>query len=796
MSTGPTRETTTHETPAREAPPRGPSVSVIVLTLDRVASLVNVLESLRWQTYTQFEVVVVVGPCTDGTIAALEPYADELVVVHNPERNISMSRNLGASAATGEILAFLDDDEIPWPTWLHDLVAGLKSDDSLGAVGGAVYGPNGRDLDWLYCSADLYGTAHLSTVGPTHMVPLDLDDPARQRIQYFPGGNNAFRRAAFDAVGGFDEGYTYYLDETDMFVRMHQSGWGLRQLTNAGIQHLLLQGIARDNTQQRTTNWIVILSSRVRFAIKHALRLAGPERVIDELSEWAPHVRNAIGDGPVLSEFNAHFEAGIQSIRDASAQPTTPEEPSTASHYVARVHEASEQRLFGVRATPASAHVVVATGLAPNAADMLEVVQSARQMVALGHWTRIIRPGNESVTRWADGLWIHELEWTYDEVVWAATVRAELDEIHAQQPINVVMTDQALASGESWVHLPLAGTEPTPAVPAAMRTTSPRSLVKQVATSPRLVIAQLVGGAGNELFQLAAALSITSAANVRTVANAATHLLSASDLLPGFEVSATELELELMGLRDPAMTSQTRLRKRLVMAAAAPMHRRTSERTVNQHGLLAMAFAAPPPGAKQARVLDGYFQHPGWYRPGDQVILEALLQRSPAEWAQFASSQRYNVVCFRQGDYVPLGWALPAEYYDEAMPLIGNELPLAVVGDDLAFNARMVAQYRERGNRIMRPPRLCDKPPINDFWVLAGATNIVMANSTFCWWATRVGDSFREKSHTPRIVASPRSWIAGVPHQMIEPSWTPVDDTLELLRPDPTAQRSTGQHRP
>lgn len=770
-----------------------PTVSVILLTLDRAASLLNVLESLRWQTYTRFEVVVVVGPCTDGTIAALEPYRDELIVVHNPERNISISRNIGASAATGEILAFLDDDEIPWPTWLHDLVTGLTSDDSLGGVGGAVYGPNGRDLDWLYSSADLYGTAYISIDSPTHLAPFDPDDPARQRLVYFPGGNNAVRRQALDDVGGFDEAMAYYLEETDMFVRMHQAGWGLRQLTNAGIQHLLLPGVARDNNQQRTTNWVAILRSRVHFASKHALGIVGVDPLIAELSEWAPHVRNAIGNGPALSEFDAAFETGMQSIRDAGASALTCDPTATASHYGARTRDACEQRLFGSHVTSASANIVVATGTNPSAAETLDLVRSAGEMVALGHWTHIIRPGNESATRWDDGLWIHELEWTYDESQWAAAVRSELERIQAQQAINVVISDQTFEADATWVQIPLPGTKPRAATApsAAVVTMSPSSLVKQVAAAPRLVVAQLIGGAGNELFQLAAALSITAAANVRTMPNTVGHLLSASDLLPGFVASATDLELELLGLRDPAMTSHTRLRKRFIIGAAAPLRRRVSSRTANQHGLIATAFAAPAPGAKRARVLDGYFQHPDWYRPGDQIVLEALLQRSPADWARLASAQRYNVVCFRQGDYVPLGWALPAEYYDEAMPLIGNALPLAIVGDNREFNQRMVAQYVVRGHSIMRPSRLSDNPAINDFWVIAGATNVVMANSTFCWWATRVGDAFRASAQTARIVACPRNWIAEVPHQLLESSWTPVDDTLELLRPLATADRTT-----
>lgn len=309
-----------------------------------------------------------------------------------------------------------------------------------------------------------------------------------------------------------------------------------------------------------------------------------------------------------------------------------------------------------------------------------------------------------------------------------------------------------------------------------------RSLTRRVSEAAHVVVVRLLGGAGNELFQYAAALSISDVANVRTIANASDHLLSAEVLLPGFIRAGSDLELELLGLRDPAMTSETRLRKRVVMRAVKPMQRFVARRTVNQHGELAAAFAPPSAGLRRPRMLDGYFQHPGWFTPGDQVVIDALLDNAPAGWAELARTVHYNAVCFRRGDYEPLGWMLPTEYYDMSMPHLSKAVPLVVIGDDTSFNESMVAHHRHRGYLATSLPQLSDNAAVNDFWTLAGAANVVMANSTFCWWATRVGDASRAATHQPRTVVCPRSWLSGASHEMIQPGWTAMNDTLELLR--------------
>ncbi len=84
------------------------------------------------QTYTNFEVVLVNGPSTDNTEEIAKSYN---VRYYTAPYNISISRNVGIKNAAGEILAFIDDDAVPEPRWLEDIVEGYRKNPDAGAIG-------------------------------------------------------------------------------------------------------------------------------------------------------------------------------------------------------------------------------------------------------------------------------------------------------------------------------------------------------------------------------------------------------------------------------------------------------------------------------------------------------------------------------------------------------------------------------------------------------------------------------------------------------------------------------------
>ena len=759
------------------------AVSVIIPTLDRCRSLISLLEALRWQTMTSFEVVVVVGPCSDETERLLQSYAETIRVVHNLERNVSMSRNIGITASMGDILAFIDDDEIPEPTWLEELVAGF-TDDSVGAVGGAVLGINGRDLDWLWCSADMYGAAYLSVDEPTHLQQGDGADPARQRVQYFPGGNCAIRRVALNAIEGFDEAIVYYLDETEMFLRLQRAGWMMRQLQGARIHHLQLAGIVRAADDQRVTNWITILQSRVTFAGKHAVALVGSERVIDELIEWASHVRSTLSENDAIEGFDRELEIGKVRLRNLAGGKHAGLDSPT--HF--GIHDADPSRVvpFPTVHRGAQAHLVLVCGQPAPHIEATNSLQLARSFALRGHIVRLIVAGDRAATRWAEGVWVHEIETGVADSDWDLAVGNELDRIDAQMQIDFVNADCPAAGRRGWTPIrlpkPHAGVERDPAWSSAAVSTGlsffgrvSRS-VKNFARRGRTfigppVFVRFIGGAGNQLFQYATALTIGGEKWARAIASSEGKQLEAEALVPGFFRYTHGRHLRTL---DP-MTESVEGRSAWRQRVAAPLRRLVAGRTVDQHGELRLAFQPRFAGTRRPVLLDGYFQHPTWYSPGDAVIIRTLRTRSPQRCAG-VSTASYAVVNFRRRDFETLGWAIADAYYDAALHLLGSGLPLVVTGDDQEVVERMRSDYRDRGFDILEPEPMASNEAVSDFWTMVGAQSVIMSNSTFCWWATRVGDSVGSSLGGDRLVICPRNWIPGLDSELPQPNWTVLDN--------------------
>ena len=132
--------------------------------------------------------------------------------------NVSFSRNIGVSAAVGEILVFIDDDAIPGNAmWLKELIKHFQNPE-VGAVGGRSFRMNGA-LEFCHGTCSIYG----ENIG----INTESLIPERQTGEYFNGVigcNCAFRRSAVLQTGGFDEFYSYHMDETDLCYRITRSG--------------------------------------------------------------------------------------------------------------------------------------------------------------------------------------------------------------------------------------------------------------------------------------------------------------------------------------------------------------------------------------------------------------------------------------------------------------------------------------------------------------------------------------------------------------------------------------------
>ncbi|MBZ0301883.1 MAG: glycosyltransferase [Anaerolineae bacterium] len=172
-------------------------ISLIATVLNEGDSIHALLESLAAQTCPPDEIVLVDGGSTDDTVRQIERYADQLPLRVRVEAgcNISRGRNIAIQTAHGDIIAVTDAGVRLTPTWLEHLTQPLRDDPTCQVASG-------------FFQADPH-TVFEAAMGAT-VLPLRAEiDPAT----FLPSSRSvAFRKSAWEAVGGYPEWLDYCED--------------------------------------------------------------------------------------------------------------------------------------------------------------------------------------------------------------------------------------------------------------------------------------------------------------------------------------------------------------------------------------------------------------------------------------------------------------------------------------------------------------------------------------------------------------------------------------------------------
>ena len=197
-----------------------PRLSVVVCSYNGSRTIRECCEGLQQLQYPNYEVIVVNDGSTDATAKIVDEFDYRLISTEN--MGLSHARNLGMRAATGEIVAYLDDDAFPDPHWLTYLAATFMKTKHVG-----VGGPNItiKEDGWI---AECIGH---SPGNPTHILLSD------EEAEHIPGCNMAFRKDALEAIGGFDPQFRIAGDDVDACWRLQQAGGTLGFSPAAMVWH-------------------------------------------------------------------------------------------------------------------------------------------------------------------------------------------------------------------------------------------------------------------------------------------------------------------------------------------------------------------------------------------------------------------------------------------------------------------------------------------------------------------------------------------------------------------------------
>lgn len=177
-----------------------PKVSAIICTHNRAQYLGQAIDSLLAQQFNSFEVIVVDNASSDRTREVVEArsHNPSLKYVYEPQIGLSIARNTGAKAASGEILAYLDDDAVASLHWLNTLWDAYEQDSQLAIAGGKVI---------LLWTDGLTPPVWLSENLAGNLGAYDLGDEFCyvDRPQLTPRGlNYSIRKEFLEQIGGFD----------------------------------------------------------------------------------------------------------------------------------------------------------------------------------------------------------------------------------------------------------------------------------------------------------------------------------------------------------------------------------------------------------------------------------------------------------------------------------------------------------------------------------------------------------------------------------------------------------------
>lgn len=380
--------------------------SIVINSYNRAQSLQKTLYSLTQLRWSEFEIIVITGPSEDGSLAILEPWKDKIKQAICPFANLSRSRNQGLALASGEWVAFIDDDAMPEPDWLCRLAAHTDN-KQLGAIGGFVIDHTGKQYQAQYLVSDYFGKT--KNYQSLYGIPLD-NDLSNDYYLSLMGVNTCFRRKALEQIGGFDQAYAYYLEETDMVLRLRKAQWQTQCIPNALVHHKFADSHIRH--QHIVTSLYHIVRSRMYFAGRHGLPAHGlhayAANISQELQALVQHqqanqnMNTGISAERLHNETQAALLDGLKMVHEIADIPKIM--PSTSAKPFIPIL-AAEQRL----------HLCLVSRAYPPQAmgGIARFIQTlAHALVKQGHEVTVIAETQHDYATidWEDGVWVHRIQ--------------------------------------------------------------------------------------------------------------------------------------------------------------------------------------------------------------------------------------------------------------------------------------------------------------------------------------------------------------------------------------------------
>jgi GT2 family glycosyltransferase len=218
---------TAQPAPSGEAGPSGdaapPAVSIVIPSWNGRGYLEECLPSLRAQTFTDFELVVVDNGSTDGTADYVRrTWPEARLLVHAGELGFCRAVNSGLDVARGELVVILNNDVVVEPAWLQELVACMERHPAAGFCSSkALSYDDPRRLDGAGAALAPSGWFYEVGHGMTDQGQYD----AEREVCVATGVSLMLRRSVLQEIGGLDEEFGTGCEDVDLTLRAFLAGY-------------------------------------------------------------------------------------------------------------------------------------------------------------------------------------------------------------------------------------------------------------------------------------------------------------------------------------------------------------------------------------------------------------------------------------------------------------------------------------------------------------------------------------------------------------------------------------------
>ncbi|MDZ4770958.1 MAG: glycosyltransferase [Chloroflexota bacterium] len=233
------------------------SVSVIIPVHNGAVFLPDAIQSVRAQNYSPIEIIVVDDGSTDATADVASSLGDDVHLIRQPKRGVSAARNVGFAAASGDLIAFLDADDLLTPGTIAAEVGCFESNPDIDMVGGYM------QLIPL-----------LGADGAAVHAPTMIRNIPQLTVQM---GCALFRSALVERVGGFDETLSY-AEDVDWHLRAEESG--IRRAILHRVTLLYRRHPA--NATQRTS--YAVMQEHYKAVLRRASARRG--ETVEQVQDW------------------------------------------------------------------------------------------------------------------------------------------------------------------------------------------------------------------------------------------------------------------------------------------------------------------------------------------------------------------------------------------------------------------------------------------------------------------------------------------------------------------------------